>query len=71
VALINQKICVDSIRKYDIVFGIGPAGDVKTYVARAMAARARTLFRDCSTEMAFAGRRHHHFTTWAIPAVAV
>jgi molybdenum cofactor biosynthesis enzyme MoaA len=26
VALINQKICVDSIRKYDIVFGIGPFG---------------------------------------------
>jgi len=35
---INQKAYIDSIRKYDIVFGIGPAGTGKTYLAMAMAA---------------------------------
>ena len=34
---IHQKEYVDSIRKYDIVFGIGPAGTGKTYLAMAMA----------------------------------
>jgi phosphate starvation-inducible PhoH-like protein len=34
---INQKIYIDSIRKFDIVFGIGPAGTGKTYLAMAMA----------------------------------
>ncbi len=34
---INQKEYVDSIRKFDIVFGIGPAGTGKTYLAMAMA----------------------------------
>jgi phosphate starvation-inducible protein PhoH and related proteins len=34
---INQKDYVDSIRKFDIVFGIGPAGTGKTYLAMAMA----------------------------------
>ncbi len=34
---INQKIYIDCIRKYDIVFGIGPAGTGKTYLAMAMA----------------------------------
>ena len=34
---INQKNYVDSIRKFDIVFGIGPAGTGKTYLAMAMA----------------------------------
>lgn len=34
---INQKKYIDSIRKYDIVFGIGPAGTGKTYLAMAMA----------------------------------
>ena len=34
---INQKNYIDSIRKYDIVFGIGPAGTGKTYLAMAMA----------------------------------
>jgi len=33
----NQKKYIDSIRKYDIVFGIGPAGTGKTYLAMAMA----------------------------------
>ncbi len=37
---INQKIYIDSIRKYDIVFGIGPAGTGKTYLAMAMAVAA-------------------------------
>lgn len=34
---VNQKKYIDSIRKYDIVFGIGPAGTGKTYLAMAMA----------------------------------
>ena len=34
---INQKRYIDSIRKFDIVFGIGPAGTGKTYLAMAMA----------------------------------
>jgi len=33
----NQKLYVDAIRKHDIVFGIGPAGTGKTYLAVAMA----------------------------------
>lgn len=33
----NQKKYIDSIRNYDIVFGIGPAGTGKTYLAMAMA----------------------------------
>ena len=37
---INQKIYIDSIRNYDIVFGIGPAGTGKTYLAMAMAVSA-------------------------------
>ncbi len=34
---INQKEYIDSIRGFDIVFGIGPAGTGKTYLAMAMA----------------------------------
>ncbi len=34
---INQKEYIDCIRKFDIVFGIGPAGTGKTYLAMAMA----------------------------------
>ena len=34
---INQKKYIDSIKKFDIVFGIGPAGTGKTYLAMAMA----------------------------------
>jgi phosphate starvation-inducible PhoH-like protein len=34
---LNQKIYIDGIRRYDIVFGIGPAGTGKTYLAMAMA----------------------------------
>ncbi|MBK5101388.1 MAG: PhoH family protein [Desulfobacteraceae bacterium] len=34
---INQKEYIDSIRKFDMVFGIGPAGTGKTYLAMAMA----------------------------------
>lgn len=37
---INQKEYIDSIRKFDIVFGIGPAGTGKTYLAMAMAVAA-------------------------------
>lgn len=33
----GQKAYIDAIRKYDIVFGIGPAGTGKTYLAMAMA----------------------------------
>ncbi len=34
---INQKRYVEAIREHDIVFGIGPAGTGKTYLAMAMA----------------------------------
>lgn len=37
---INQKLYVDAIRHNDIVFGIGPAGTGKTYLAMAMALSA-------------------------------
>ncbi len=36
----NQKHYIDAIRKHDIVFGIGPAGTGKTYLAMAMAVAA-------------------------------
>ena len=38
----TQKDYIDAIRKYDIVFGIGPAGTGKTYLAMAMAVSALT-----------------------------
>jgi len=34
---INQKEYIDSIRRFDIVFGVGPAGTGKTYLAMASA----------------------------------
>jgi phosphate starvation-inducible PhoH-like protein len=37
-----QKEYIDAMRKYDIVFGIGPAGTGKTYLAMAMAVSALT-----------------------------
>lgn len=37
---IGQKMYIDSIRNNDIVFGIGPAGTGKTYLAMAMAVTA-------------------------------
>jgi len=37
---VNQKTYIDAIRKKDIVFGIGPAGTGKTYLAVAMAVSA-------------------------------
>lgn len=39
---IAQKSYVDAIRKHDIIFGIGPAGTGKTYLAVAMAVAAIT-----------------------------
>ncbi len=36
----NQQSYVDSVLRHDIVFGIGPAGTGKTYLAMAMAASA-------------------------------
>ena len=36
----GQKAYLDAIRNYDIVFGIGPAGTGKTYLAMAMAVHA-------------------------------
>ncbi len=39
---VNQKSYIDSIRTCDIVFGIGPAGTGKTYLAMAMAVAALT-----------------------------
>ena len=37
-----QKRYIDAIRKYDIVFGIGPAGTGKTYLAMAMGVSSLT-----------------------------
>lgn len=37
---IKQKEYIESIRTYDIVFGVGPAGTGKTYLAMAMAVAA-------------------------------
>ncbi|QDG54982.1 PhoH family protein [Persicimonas caeni] len=37
---LNQKRYVDAIRRNDIVFGVGPAGTGKTYLAMAMALNA-------------------------------
>lgn len=37
---VNQKNYIDSIKQFDIVFGIGPAGTGKTYLAMAMAVSA-------------------------------
>ncbi len=39
---VRQKEYIEAIRKYDIVFGIGPAGTGKTYLAMAMAVAAMT-----------------------------
>ncbi len=39
---VNQKLYIDNIRRNDIVFGIGPAGTGKTYLAVAMAISALT-----------------------------
>lgn len=36
----NQRLYVEAIQNYDIVFGIGPAGTGKTYLAMAMAINA-------------------------------
>ena len=36
----NQKLYIEAIRSHDIVFGIGPAGTGKTYLAMAMAVEA-------------------------------
>jgi phosphate starvation-inducible PhoH-like protein len=37
---IHQKLYIDAIRAHDVVFGIGPAGTGKTYLAMAMALAA-------------------------------
>jgi phosphate starvation-inducible protein PhoH and related proteins len=42
---VNQKSYIDAIRQNDIVFGIGPAGTGKTYLAVAMAISALTAER--------------------------
>ena len=39
---IAQKSYIDAIRRHDLVFGIGPAGTGKTYLAMAMAVAALT-----------------------------
>ncbi|NPA15042.1 MAG: phosphate starvation-inducible protein PhoH [Deferribacteres bacterium] len=36
----NQRLYIEAIKKHDIVFGIGPAGTGKTYLAMAMAVNA-------------------------------
>jgi phosphate starvation-inducible PhoH-like protein len=37
---INQRAYVDTLRAFDVVFGVGPAGTGKTYLAMAMAVKA-------------------------------
>lgn len=37
---LNQKLYVEAIEKYDMVFGIGPAGTGKTYLAVSMAVKS-------------------------------
>src|SRR5437870_11096787 len=37
---LNQKLYLEAIEKHDMVFGIGPAGTGKTYLAVSMAVRA-------------------------------
>jgi len=37
---LNQKVYIEAIRTHDMVFGIGPAGTGKTYLAMAMAVAA-------------------------------
>jgi phosphate starvation-inducible PhoH-like protein len=37
---VQQQLYVNAMRNYDVVFGIGPAGTGKTYLAMAMAVRA-------------------------------
>ena len=37
---LNQRLYLDALEKYDLVFGIGPAGTGKTYLAVAMAVSA-------------------------------
>lgn len=39
---LNQKLYIEAIREHDVVFGIGPAGTGKTYLAVAMAVSALT-----------------------------
>lgn len=39
---VKQKEYIEAIRHYDVVFGIGPAGTGKTYLAMAMAVAAMT-----------------------------
>jgi phosphate starvation-inducible PhoH-like protein len=39
---LGQKMYIEAIRKYDLVFGVGPAGTGKTYLAMAMAVAALT-----------------------------
>jgi phosphate starvation-inducible PhoH-like protein len=46
---VAQKAYIDAIRHFDIVFGIGPAGTGKTYLAMAMAVAA--LMRDSFARM--------------------
>jgi len=46
---VAQKAYIDAIRNFDIVFGIGPAGTGKTYLAMAMAVAA--LMRDSFARM--------------------
>lgn len=36
----RQKVYVEAIRSYDVIFGVGPAGTGKTYLAMAMAVSA-------------------------------
>src|SRR5437868_5180806 len=61
---LNQKLYVEAIEKHDMVFGIGPAGTGKTYLAVSMAVRAlveKKISRIVLTRPAVeAGRSEEH-----------
>src|SRR6058998_1320660 len=58
----NQRRYLDAIENHDMVFGIGPAGTGKTYLAVAMAISA--LLRSGSTELFWLVRRWRRGNGW-------
>src|ERR1700682_3689983 len=66
---VNKKAYIDAIRKFDIVFGIGPAGTGKTYLAMAMAVAAlveRKVKRIVLCRPAVAGGEKRGFLSGAL-----
>ena len=60
---LNQKRYIEAMRTHDIVFGIGPAGTGKTYLAMAMAVAA--LMNQESSASSSPGRRWRPAKSWA------